>query len=127
MAGTLAAGLSSVFPILMVAPLLIGDMKSGRMDTKSKTFRLTCLAAALWGLVVPALGRNPIMVTIAAQIANVFVLPLTVLAIMVLLNKKDVMGEHRAGKAMNALLAAAFVFSLVIAYVGAKALLGLKG
>lgn len=127
MAGTLAAGLSSVFPILMVAPLLIGDMKSGRMDTKSKTFRLTCLAAALWGLVVPALGRNPIMVTIAAQIANVFVLPLTVLAIMVLLNKKDVMGEHRAGKAMNALLAASFVFSLVIAYVGAKALLGLKG
>lgn len=127
MVGTLAAGLSSVFPILMVAPLLVGDMKSGRMDTKSKTFRLTCLGAALWGLVVPALGKNPVTVTIAAQIANVFVLPLTVFAIMALLNRKDVMGGHRAGKIMNALLAAALVFSLVIACVGVKALLEFKG
>ena len=112
---------------MMVAPLLIGDMRSGRMDTKSKTFRFSCLAAALWGLVVPAIGRNPVTVTIAAQIANVFVLPLTVLAIMLLLNRKDVMGVHRAGKTMNALLSSALVFSAVIACVGAKALMEFKG
>ena len=122
MAGTLAAGLSSVFPIMMVAPLLAGDWRNGRMETRSKSFRLICLAAAAWGLVVPALGRNPVGVTIAAQVSNVFVLPLTVVAIGWLLNRRDVMGEHRAGVAMNALLAAAFAFSAAVAYAGVKAL-----
>lgn len=122
MVGTLAAGLSSVFPIMMVGPLLLGDWRAGRMDTKSVTFRVFCLVAAAWALVVPALGSNPVTVTIAAQVSNVFVLPLTVAAVTWLLNRKDVMGVHRAGPGFNALLAAAFVFSVAIAYVGAKSL-----
>lgn len=122
MVGTLSAGLSSVFPIMMVAPLLLGDWKDGRMETKTPMFRIVCLVAALWGLVVPALGSNPVSVTIAAQIANVFVLPLAVLAILWLSNMKSVMGEHRAGPVMNAFLAAALVFSLATALAGARAL-----
>ena len=124
MVGTLAAGLSSVFPIMMVAPLLVGDWKDGKMETKTPLFRIICFVAALWGLVVPALGTNPVAVTIAAQIANVFVLPLTVFAILWLVNRKDVMGAHVAGKMMNILLSAALVFSVVVAFTGAKALLG---
>jgi Mn2+/Fe2+ NRAMP family transporter len=123
MVGTLAAGLSSVFPIMMVAPLLIGDWKNGWMDVKSPLFRIICLVAAVWGLVVPALGSNPVTVTIAAQISNVFVLPLTVAAVMWLTNRKAVMGDKRAGIVMNSMLAAAFVFSVAVAYAGVKALL----
>ena len=47
MVGTLAAGLSSVFPILMVAPILLSDWKSGKMETKTPLFRIACLVAAL--------------------------------------------------------------------------------
>ena len=125
MVGTLAAGLSSVFPILMVAPLLIGDWKDGKMETQTPLFRVVCLVAAAWGLVVPALGGDPVAVTIAAQISNVFVLPLTVAAILVLLNRKSVMGAHRAGWGLNALLVAALAFSVEVALTGAKALVGL--
>ena len=125
MVGTLAAGLSSVFPIMMVAPILISDWRSGKMETKTPLFRIICLVAALWGLVVPALGGNPVMVTILAQISNVFVLPLTVLAILWLLNRRDVMGEHRAGALLNIGLSAALLFSLAVAFAGVKALLGL--
>ncbi len=124
MVGTLSAGLSSVFPIMMVAPLLLGDWKDGRMETNTPMFRIVCLVAALWGLVVPTLGSNPVSVTIAAQISNVFVLPLAVLAILWLSNRKSVMGEHRAGPLMNVFLAAALVFSLATALAGAKALAG---
>lgn len=125
MTGTLAAGLSSVFPIMMVAPLLIGDWKNGKMEVKTPLFRVICLAAALWGLVVPALGSNPVTVTIAAQIFNVFVLPLTVAAILYLVNRKAVMGANRAGTGLNIMLALAFVFSVAIAYAGAKSLFGM--
>ena len=124
MLGVLAAGLSSVFPILMVAPILVSDYRSGKMETKTPLFRIICLVACLWGLVVPALGGNPVAVTIAAQISNVFVLPLTVLAILILLNRKSVMKEHRAGWAANVGLALALAFSLAVAYTGAKALMG---
>ena len=124
MLGVLAAGLSSIFPILMVAPILLSDYKSGKMETITPLFRVICLVACMWALVVPALGGNPVAVTIAAQISNVFVLPLTVLAILLLLNRKDLMGTHRAGAFANAGLGLAFVFSLAIAYTGGKALLG---
>ncbi len=122
MTGTLAAGLSSVFPIMMVAPLLVGDLRKGKMDVRSPTFRCICVAAALWALVVPALGRNPVMVTVAAQVSNVFVLPLTVAAALCLVNRKSAMGSYRAGATMNALLVAALVFSLAVAFAGARAL-----
>ena len=124
MAGVLAAGLSSIFPILMVAPILLSDYRSGRMETDTPLFRWICLGACAWGLVVPALGGNPVAVTVAAQVSNVFVLPLTVLAILLLLNNRSLMGDHRAGILSNAGLALALVFSLAVACSGAKALIG---
>ena len=124
MAGVMAAGLSSIFPIMMVAPILLSDYNSGRMETDSPLFRWICLGACAWGLVVPALGGNPVAVTVAAQVSNVFVLPLTVLAILLLLNNRSLMGEHRAGILSNAGLVLALVFSLAVACSGAKALLG---
>ena len=39
MVGTISAGLSSIFPIMMVAPLLISDYRAGKMETKSKLFK----------------------------------------------------------------------------------------
>jgi len=123
MAGTLSAGISSMFPILMVAPLLIGDYRSGRMDTRSRTFRCTCLGAALLGLVVPVLGQNPIMITVMAQVTNVFVLPLTILVILILINRRTFMTVHRAGVLLNLGLVLALIFSCIIAVTGALALL----
>lgn len=123
MAGTLSAGLSSIIPILMVAPLLISDYRVGHMEPRSKAFRLICLAAACFGLIVPALGgRNPVAVTVMAQISNVFVLPLTVFVILVLVNRPALLGKHRAGLFLNAGLALAFLFSCIIAVTGALAL-----
>ena len=122
MVGVLSAGLSSIFPILMVAPILLSDYSSGKMETRTPAFRWISLGACAWGLVVPALGGNPVSVTIAAQISNVFVLPLTVLAILLLLNRKDLMGENRAGTAVNVGLGLALTFSVAIAYSGANAL-----
>jgi len=124
MAGTLSAGLSSIFPILMVGPLLISDYRVGRMEPRSRAFRQLCLAAAGFGLIVPALGgRNPVAVTVMAQISNVFVLPLAVAVIIALVNRRALMGKHRAGPLLNAGLALAGLFACIIAATGLRALL----
>ncbi|MGO2366882.1 MAG: hypothetical protein ACTH56_09700 [Pseudoalteromonas sp.] len=58
--GTLTVGLSSVFPCLLIAPLLIEDYRSGKLDTQSKQFRFITGIAALFALTIPVFGFNPI-------------------------------------------------------------------
>lgn len=118
MFGAMSAGLSSIFPILMVLPLLIGDYKQGKMDLKSPTFKVLAAIACLVGLVVPVFGVNPIMAQIATQVASVFILPVVIGGILVLINRKSLMGEHKANLFFNVALFAALMFSLVISYTG---------
>jgi len=122
MTGALSAGISSVFPILMVAPLLIADYKKGEFDTKSNLFKGLSAVACVVGLSVPILGANPIAAQIATQVANVFVLPLVIGGIFYLLNQKDVMGHHKPGILFNIGLMLAFGFSCIISYIGFQAL-----
>lgn len=116
--GTLAAGLSSVFPILMIVPLMIADYQQGKLDTSSKQFKILTGIACLIGLAVPIFGANPIDAQILSQVFNVFVLPLVVLSIIILINRKKLMGEHKAGYMLNIGMALAFVFSCVVSYTG---------
>ncbi len=118
MFGAMSAGVSSIFPILMVLPLLIGDYKQGKMDIKSSTFKILAGLACLVGLVVPVFGVNPIMAQIATQVASVFILPVVISGIIVLMNMKSLMGEDRASLFLNIALFAALAFSLVISYTG---------
>ena len=118
MVGAMSAGLSSVFPILMVLPLLLGDFRKGKMDTSSSTFRALTGVACLVGLTVPLLGANPILAQIATQVANVFILPVVIGGILILINRNSIMGEHKAGVLLNVALGAALIFSLIISYTG---------
>lgn len=122
MTGALSAGLSSIFPILMVAPLLIADYKEGVLDTTSKRFKILTGIACVFGLTVPILGANPILAQIMTQVAAVFILPVVIGCILYLINRRDLMGVHKAGFLLNLGLFAAFLFSIVISYTGFLAL-----
>jgi Mn2+/Fe2+ NRAMP family transporter len=117
-AGALGAGLSSLFPIIMIAPLLIADYRNGKMETNTPMFRILCAVACLVGLTVPILGFNPIQAQIVTQIAGVFVLPLSIGAMIYLVNRKDLMGQYRAGWILNIGLLMSFLFSIYITYTG---------
>lgn len=116
--GTLSAGLSSIFPILMIAPMLIADYQSGVLDTKSKQFKILTLIACIIGLTVPVFGANPINAQILSQVFNVFVLPLVVLGIFLLVNNQALMGTNKAGFKLNTGIVGAFIFSILISYNG---------
>jgi Mn2+/Fe2+ NRAMP family transporter len=123
--GTVSAGLSSVFPILMVCPLLIADYRAGELDTRSRMFRILTAIACIMGLAVPLLGAQPIAAQIATQVAQVFILPLVIGCILVLVNRRDIMGVHRAGGVLNAALILSLFFALVMSYVAVLGLLPL--
>ena len=56
--GALSAGLSSIFPCLLIAPLLVADYQSGILDTNSRQFRIITAIACLVALIGPAFGAN---------------------------------------------------------------------
>ncbi|NNK87346.1 MAG: Nramp family divalent metal transporter [Flavobacteriaceae bacterium] len=120
--GTLSAGLSSIFPCLLIAPLLIADYQSGKLDTDSRQFRIITAIACLVALIVPVFGANPIEMQILSQVFNVFVLPLVVLGIILMVNNKSIMKGYKTSMYVNVGLIAAFFFSCVISYNGILAI-----
>jgi len=116
--GTLAAGLSSVFPILMITPLMIADYQKGELDTSSTQFKVITGIACIVGLAVPIFGANPINAQILTQVFNVFVLPLVIIGIIILTNRKSLMKEYKAGLWLNIGMILAFIFACIISYIG---------
>jgi len=123
--GTLSAGLSSIFPCLLIAPLLLADYQSGELDTKSKQFRIIIFIACLAAMVGPILGAKPIQVQILSQVFNVFALPAVVLGIIILVNNKDLMKGTQMGTFVKVGLWTAFIFSLIVSATGIIGLLEL--
>lgn len=122
--GTLSAGLSSIFPCLLIAPLLVADYQSGTLDTTSKQFRVITAVACLVALIGPAFfGGKPILVQILSQVFNVFILPLVVLSIMLLINNKKIMKGYKTSFLVNIGLFSALFFSCVISYTGVVGLM----
>ena len=116
--GTLSAGLSSIFPCLLIAPLLIADYQSGKLDTNSRQFRMITALACLVALIGPILGSNPIQLQIISQVFNVFVLPLVILGIFLLINKQSVMKGYKTNIFVNSGLVLSFLFACLISYNG---------
>ena len=120
--GALSAGLSSIFPCLLIAPLLVADYQSGKLDTNSRQFRIITAIACLVALIGPAFGANPIEIQILSQVFNVFVLPIVILGIILMLSSKKVMNDYKTSLGVYIGLYAALFFSLVISYNGIVAL-----
>ena len=120
--GTLSAGLSSIFPCLLIAPILVADYQSGELDTSSKQFRIITFIACLFALIVPIFGANPIEMQIVSQVFNVFVLPVVIIGILLLINDKGIMKNHKTSIFINIGLFAALLFACLISYNGVVAL-----
>jgi Mn2+/Fe2+ NRAMP family transporter len=121
--GILGAALSSILPIVMLAPLLIGDYNNKPVNYKGSLFRILTMTGLLFGLVVPLLGARPVFAMLLSQLFQIFVLPIVVVAIIILLNRKDLMGHYKAGIWLNVGLLLTLIFSIIISY---QSVLGLK-
>ncbi len=124
MLGIVGAGLSSIFPIVLLAPWLICDYCGWESNMKSKFFRITTGIIILTGLTIPVFHARPIFAMIASQAFQALMMPIVTLTIFYLINKKEIMKEFKAGIALNIGICATFIFSLVMSY---QAILGLVG
>ena len=120
--GLLGAGLSSIFPIMMLAATLHSDYNHGELRTRTKPFKILTGISAIIGLTIPILGYNPVITQIASQVTLVFVLPLVILSMIILINKKSLMGDAKPGIFFNILMVLALAFACIVSYTGVVAL-----
>ncbi len=122
--GIVCAGLSSLFPIVLLAPWLIADFTGRPRDMKSTSSRLLVLGGVLLGLVVPVFGGRPVFVMILSQAAASVATPLILLLMLILINREAVMGTHRASPVRNLTMGLVLIFTLAMAGAG---LIGIFG
>ena len=102
--GLFAAGLTSAITAPLAAAYAAGGALGWPPDLRSGRFRL------LWGFVLAtgvfcavALGGSPYYVILLAQAGNGLVLPLTLILLLMVVNKTRIMGTHRNSRLTNVL------------------------
>ncbi|MGA7305887.1 MAG: divalent metal cation transporter, partial [Rhodothermales bacterium] len=117
-AGIVAAGLSSLFPIILLGPWLLADYNGTERDLKSTPSRIFMLGVVLLGLIVPIFGGRPVLVMIVSQALLTVATPLIILLMLILQNRESALGDDRASTLMNVAMVVIFLFSLVMAGFG---------
>jgi Mn2+/Fe2+ NRAMP family transporter len=121
--GVTGAGLSSAFPIILIAPWLICDYTGRPRDLRTPLFRILGLVGILFAFGSQLLSQRPPALMVFSQAFQACILPAVVVPILILINSKKVMGKDQAGAKMNAGLLAALLFSIVTTYFAITELL----
>ena len=124
-AGIVCAGLSSLFPIILLAPWLFADFNNKPRNMKSTSTRLLVLFGVLLGLVVPIFGGRPVLVMIMSQALTIIATPLVLALMLALYNKRSVMGDYTAGLKTNVGLSFILLFTLAMAVAGVVGIIDL--
>lgn len=114
--GIAGAGISTVFPIILIAPWLISDYTGKKRDIKSPMYRILGLIGILFGFGMQFLEARPPLIMVFSQAFQSLILPAVAIPVFILINQKYLMNDHVAGLKMNIGLVAVILFSLMTAY-----------
>ncbi len=115
--GIVGAGLSSIFPNLLLLPWLIADYSDTKRDMKKPLYKCLVVLIALSALIVPFFGGKPVWILIASQAISPFVMPLITLFLLILLNRSKIMKDHKVSIGMSIALIATLIFNCYMLYV----------
>jgi len=116
--GIISAGVSSQFPNILMLPWLLCDYNNSDRNMTLPKYRIMVLLISLLGLVVPVFNAQPIFVMVVSQVFNAVILPVTVLGIMYLSNRGDLMGVHKNKPLENVFLGLILLFSIYTSFIG---------
>ncbi len=120
--GIAGAGLSTVFPIVLIAPWLICDFRGQKRDIHSPLFRILMGVGILFGFGMVFMERRPPALMIFSQAFQACILPAVAIPALILINRSRLMKERCAGIWMNGAMVAVILFSLVTSYFALKEL-----
>lgn len=114
--GIVGAGISSIFPIILIAPWLISDYMGKKRNIRSPMFRILGLVGILFGFGMQFIDTTPPLLMVFSQAFQALILPAVAIPIFILINRKSLMNDHVANTKMNIGLIGVILFSLVTSY-----------
>lgn len=115
-AGITGAGVSTIFPIVLIAPWLVSDYLGKPRDIRSPMFRRLMLAGLVFAFGSVFLEQRPPALMIFSQAFQACILPAVAIPIFILLNKKNLMNKYVSGWKMNLGVLAVILFSFLTTY-----------
>ncbi len=111
--GITGAGLSTIFPIVLIAPWLLADYRGTPRNIHSTTSRILILGALVFTFGTVFLEERPPALMVFSQAFQACILPAVALPMFILINKHQLMGDNKAGTKLNFGLVAVILFSLL--------------
>ncbi|MEA3477398.1 MAG: Nramp family divalent metal transporter [Bacteroidota bacterium] len=114
--GIVGAGISSIFPIILIAPWLISDYTGRERNIRSPMYRTLGLIGVLFGFGMQFINTTPPLLMVFSQAFQALILPAVAIPILILINRKSLMKEYTAGRIMNISLTIIVLYSLLTSY-----------
>jgi len=115
--GITGAALSTVFPIVLIAPWLICDYTGQERNIRSPLFRILGGIGLLFGFGLQFIDERPPAMMIFSQAFQACILPAVALPVLILINRKDIMGKYKASLKMNIGIVLVLIFGLITTYL----------
>jgi manganese transport protein len=115
-----AAGLSSAVTAPLAAAFAVCGALGWSRDLRSLPFRAVWLSVLLTGTVFATIGSKPLTAILFAQAANGFLLPICAIFLLVVMNKREVLGDYTNSSFSN--LMAGLVVLVTVGLGGLKIL-----
>jgi NRAMP (natural resistance-associated macrophage protein)-like metal ion transporter len=93
-AGLFVAGLSSAITAPMATAYAVSEILGLKSDTTGTVFRLNALSVLALGSLSALLELQPLEIILFAQLANGLLLPIIAMFLVVVMNRKSLLGEH---------------------------------
>lgn len=111
--GIAGAGLSTIFPIVLIAPWLVSDYRGTPRNIHSPLSRWLIFIGLLFAFGTVFLAERPPALMIFSQAFQACILPAVAIPIFILINKQSLMKGHRAKTKLNIGIVAVILFSLI--------------
>jgi len=112
--GLVAAGISSAVCTPLGVSYVLAGLFGWRTDKSDKRYAITNAAVLITGIVIAAVGFNPIALIMTAQAVNGVFLPIIVGVVVWLASRNGIMGRYKNNKVQNFIGLCVFGISLVI-------------
>ncbi len=115
--GIAGAGLSTIFPIVLIAPWLVSDYRGTVRNIHSTQSRWLIFLALLFAFGTVFLEERPPALMIFSQAFQACILPAVAIPIFILINRKKLMHKYKASNSLNLGIAAVILFSLITTWL----------
>lgn len=95
--GLLAAGLTSAITAPMATAYVLGEILQKPAGSNTRFFKVTALSIILLGSLIAMLNIKPVLLIVIAQVANGLLLPIIATLLLLIMNRKKLLGEYANG------------------------------